>query len=52
MIQNGVTLHENSKRETYAFNAKCSTTEMPLGAAHGRESGVSVRKTATEASVR
>ena len=25
MIQNGVTLHENSKRETYAFNAKCST---------------------------
>ena len=25
MMQNGVTLHENSKRETYAFNAKCST---------------------------
>ena len=24
-MQNGVTLHENSKRETYAFNAKCST---------------------------
>ena len=29
MMQNGVTLHENSKRETYAFNAKCSTT--PFG---------------------
>ena len=24
MMQNGVTLHENSKRETYAYNAKCS----------------------------